>query len=151
MEMQDLSRVFGCQIEAAGGDGSGTSATILLDEVDRQLAEYFSGARQSFDLPLDLRGSAHQMRVWAELLRIPFGETISYGELAERVGSSPRAVGGANGSNRVPIVVPCHRVIAVDGSLGGFGGGVSVKRRLLELEGARAVFNTKADQKIIWN
>ena len=135
-EKQDLSRLFACRVEAANEFETATPATDLLDEVERQLGEYFAGGRRRFDLPLDLRGTAHQKRVWSELLKIPFGETISYGQLAERVGSSPRAVGGANGSNRVPIVVPCHRVIAADGSLGGFGGGLPVKQHLLELEGS---------------
>ena len=86
----------------------------LLDRLESQLGEYFAGTRRDFDLPLDMPGSAFQERVWAELRRIPYGETISYRELAERVdaGAAYRAVGRANGSNRVAIVVPCHRVIA---------------------------------------
>ena len=107
-----------------------------LREAKRQLGEYFDGKRQDFDLPLGAGGTQFQRRVWAELQRIPFGETISYGELAARIGrpSGSRAVGQANGANRLPIVVPCHRVISHDGKLGGYGGGLPTKQRLLDLE-----------------
>ena len=110
----------------------------LLDRADRQLREYFAGERRDFDLALDIPGSAFQERVWDELRRIPYGETISYRELALRVGApqAPRAVGRANGSNRVAIIVPCHRVVAAGGGLGGYGGGLPAKRHLLELEGS---------------
>lgn len=108
----------------------------LLDAVEAQLAEYFAGERAAFDLPIDAPGSAFQERVWSELRRIPYGETISYGELARRVGvpAGSRAVGRANGSNRIAIIVPCHRVIAAGGGLGGYGGGLDAKRQLLDLE-----------------
>jgi O-6-methylguanine DNA methyltransferase len=108
----------------------------LLDRVEAQLDEYFAGARRAFDLPLDHPGSAFQERVWGELGRIAYGETISYRELALRVGSpqAPRAVGRANGSNRLAVIVPCHRVIAAGGGLGGYGGGLPAKRFLLDLE-----------------
>ena len=108
----------------------------LLDRLASQLAEYFGGTRGEFDLPLDVPGSAFQERVWAELRRIPYGETISYRQLAERVdaGAAYRAVGRANGSNRVAVIIPCHRVIAAGGGLGGYGGGLEAKRRLLDLE-----------------
>lgn len=111
-----------------------------LDLALRQLEEYFAGERREFDLLLAPRGTPFQIRVWEELHRIPYGETVSYGELAERIGQpeAVRAVGSANGSNPLPIVVPCHRVIGADGSLTGYGGGVDVKRALLDLErGAR--------------
>lgn len=110
----------------------------LLDRLESQLAEYFAGGRQAFDLPIDLPGSSFQERVWAELRRIPYGHTISYRQLAERVGAAAayRAVGRANGSNRLALVVPCHRVVAANGGLGGYGGGLPAKRRLLELEGS---------------
>jgi methylated-DNA-[protein]-cysteine S-methyltransferase len=101
-----------------------------------QLDEYFAGTRTTFDLPLRLHGTDFQVEVWAQLRRIPYGETISYGELAQRVDrpEAARAVGAANGQNPIAIVVPCHRVIGADGSLTGFGGGLPWKRRLLDLE-----------------
>ncbi|MCM2439713.1 methylated-DNA--[protein]-cysteine S-methyltransferase [Agrobacterium vitis] len=103
-----------------------------------QLRAYFNGTRQEFDLPLDLEGTDFQRDVWQELIRIPFGMTISYGELARRIGrlSASRAVGAANGANPLPIVIPCHRVIGSNGSLTGFGGGLDTKKWLLTLERA---------------
>jgi methylated-DNA-[protein]-cysteine S-methyltransferase len=102
----------------------------------RQLAEYFDGRRRHFDLRLAPEGTPFQTRVWAELCRIPFGTTISYRELAARIGqpAAVRAVGLANGRNPIAIVVPCHRVIGADGSLTGYGGGLDRKRYLLGLE-----------------
>ena len=107
-----------------------------LDAAKRQLAEYFDGDRREFDLPLAPDGTAFQLRVWEELRRIAYGETISYGELARRIGqpTASRAVGAANGRNPLSIVVPCHRVIGADGTLTGFGGGLPVKQALLDLE-----------------
>jgi methylated-DNA-[protein]-cysteine S-methyltransferase len=111
----------------------------VLKEAASQLEEYFAGERIEFDLPMELDGTAFQREVWAELTRIPYGKTISYGELARRVGrpSGPRAVGQANGRNPIAIIVPCHRVLASNG-IGGYGGGLRVKRALLELEGVTA-------------
>ena len=108
----------------------------LLDAAEDQLGQYFAGTRTDFELPLDLPGSAFQERVWGELARIPYGATISYRELAGRVGvpAATRAVGRANGSNRLAVIVPCHRVVASDGGLGGYGGGLAAKRFLLDLE-----------------
>ncbi len=105
-----------------------------------QLAEYFAGERCSFDVPIDQPGTPFRRRVWAELRRLEYGEVISYGELARRVGNpaASRAVGAANGANAVAVIVPCHRVLASDGSPHGYGGGLWRKARLLELEGARA-------------
>ncbi|GAA4622315.1 methylated-DNA--[protein]-cysteine S-methyltransferase [Actinoallomurus vinaceus] len=102
----------------------------------RQLEEYFDGRRTVFDLPLALTGTAFQRRVWAELCEIPFGETVSYGELAERIGrpTAARAVGLANGKNPVGIIVPCHRVVGSSGDLTGYGGGLNRKRHLLAFE-----------------
>jgi len=107
-----------------------------VDVLRRQLQEYFSGERALFDLELLPIGTDFQRRVWTELSRIPYGETISYGELARRIGNhkAMRAVGLANGRNPIPIVVPCHRVIGADGSLTGFGGGIERKRWLLDHE-----------------
>lgn len=104
-----------------------------------QLEEYFAGKRQTFDLPLRPEGTAFQRSVWDALRNIPFGTTISYKQLAERIGNpaAVRAVGRANGSNPIPIIIPCHRVIGADGSLTGFGGGLPLKQYLLHLEGAR--------------
>lgn len=104
--------------------------------VRRQLEAYFEGGLFEFDVPLSLTGTPFQRRVWEELRRIPYGTTISYGELARRVGNpaASRAVGSANGKNPISIIVPCHRVIASDGSLGGFGGGLDRKEWLLSLE-----------------
>ena len=101
-----------------------------------QLAEYFAGHRRDFDLELELAGTPFQREVWAALREIPYGETISYGELARRVNRpwASRAVGAANGRNPVAIIVPCHRVIGSDGTLTGYGGGLERKRTLLELE-----------------
>ena len=110
----------------------------ILRETARQLAEYFAGTRRAFNLPLAPRGTAFQCEVWTALATIPFGEMISYAQLASRVGkpTAMRAVGAANGRNPLPIVLPCHRVIGADGSLTGFGGGLPTKRFLLQLEGA---------------
>jgi methylated-DNA-[protein]-cysteine S-methyltransferase len=107
-----------------------------LLKAERQLQEYFSGQRQDFDLPLDMRGTDFQKNVWEALRTIPFGETRSYGELAVRLGkpSASRAVGAANGRNPISIVVPCHRVIGSSGKLTGFAGGLEVKAHLLSLE-----------------
>ena len=101
-----------------------------------QLEEYFAGKRTRFELPLAPRGTAFQKAVWNQLLRIPFGETTTYGEIARALGkpAACRAVGGANHHNPLSIVIPCHRVIGADGSMTGYGGHVSNKRRLLELE-----------------
>jgi O-6-methylguanine DNA methyltransferase len=105
----------------------------------QQILEYLDGKRVAFDLPLDLRGTDFQRRVWAELLGIPYGETRTYAELARTLGEpgAARAVGTANGANPCAIVVPCHRVVAAGGKLGGFGGGLPLKRKLLALERAR--------------
>ncbi|MGI5340861.1 methylated-DNA--[protein]-cysteine S-methyltransferase [Streptomyces sp. CA-181903] len=121
-----------------GDEGFGHPDPAPFGQVARQMAAYFEGRLTRFDVPLDLRGTAFQRRVWAGLLEIPYGETMSYGELARHIGapSASRAVGLANGKNPVSIIVPCHRVIGADGSLTGYGGGVDRKRRLLELEGA---------------
>jgi methylated-DNA-[protein]-cysteine S-methyltransferase len=108
----------------------------VLGEARRQLADYFAGTRTTFDLPLSLHGSAFQRRVWEALTEIPYGETWSYGQLAERLGDPrlTRAVGSANGRNPVAVVVPCHRVIGANGSLVGYAGGLDRKKTLLALE-----------------
>ena len=108
-------------------------------DLARQLAEYFAGDRRSFDIELDPSGTEFQLLVWQGLRTIEFGETISYAELATRIGNTKavRAVGGANNRNPISIVIPCHRVIGKDGSLVGYGGGIDRKRTLLDLEGHR--------------
>ena len=111
-----------------------------LAPVVRQLEEYFAGERRTFDLALAPGGTPFQAQVWAELCRIPYGETLSYLQLAQRIGNprAVRAVGLANGSNPIAIVIPCHRVIGADGSLTGYGGGLPTKRWLLGLESGGA-------------
>jgi len=117
--------------------GSTTSQPAILDLAEREIREYLAGARQTFTVPLDLgEGTAFQQDVWHGLQEIPYGETLSYSELAQLVGRprAPRAVGNANHHNPISIIVPCHRVIAADGSLGGYGGGLWRKQTLLDLE-----------------
>ncbi len=111
----------------------------VVRETVRQLKAYFSRKLTRFDLPLSPEGTPFQLTVWRELERIPYGEVISYGELARRIGKpkASRAVGAANGANPIPIVVPCHRVIGSNGTLTGFGGGLPIKEKLLALERAR--------------
>jgi methylated-DNA-[protein]-cysteine S-methyltransferase len=113
-----------------------------LHEARAQLKAYFAGKLTTFDLPLAPQGTEFQQQVWLELLRIPYATTINYGELARRLGDplASRAVGAANGRNPLPIVVPCHRVIGADGSLTGFGGGLPVKRFLLDHEQHHSTF-----------
>jgi len=114
-----------------------TDVSPLLDAARQELEEYFAGRRRAFSVPLSIHGTPFQERVWRALMEIPYGETLSYGELARRVGNTKaaRAVGMANHVNRLPIFIPCHRVIGVDGRLTGYGGGLEIKRILLETEG----------------
>jgi methylated-DNA-[protein]-cysteine S-methyltransferase len=114
-------------------------ASDTCDAVATQLLEYFEGKRRTFDVELALRGTPFQVAVWEELCRIPYGDTITYAELALRVGrpSAVRAVGAANGANPVPVIVPCHRVIGSNGTLTGYGGGIERKQWLLAHEGRR--------------
>ena len=109
----------------------------FLFNVFDELKEYFNGRRKIFSVPLDLHGSEFQLKVWNELLKIPFGKTVPYKTISERLGDekSIRAVGKANGANPVPIIIPCHRVINADGSLGGYSAGLNIKEKLLKLEG----------------
>lgn len=119
------------QLAEAGAQGAARCRTAIA-----QLREYFAGARRDFDLPLRPHGTSFQLAAWQQLQRIPYGSTISYAEEAARLGrpQAYRAVGGANGKNPLPIVIPCHRVIAADGSLGGFSAGLAKKQWLLEHE-----------------
>lgn len=112
----------------------------VLARAVAQLDEYFAGVRREFNLPTDVSGTEFQKRVWRELSRIPYGKTFSYRDIAKRIGKekATRAVGTANGRNPLSILVPCHRVIAADGSLGGYAGGLEIKIKLLELERGHA-------------
>lgn len=118
------------------GGGACRPPTSLLATAADQLAAYFAGDRKDFDLPVAPRGSAHDRAVWRAMCAIPWGETRTYGEVARGIGSSPRAVGGACGANPLPIIVPCHRILAAGGRLGGYSGagGGATKRALLALE-----------------
>lgn len=109
----------------------------ILLSAEKELNEYFSRNRKSFSVPLEMRGTYFQKQVWEALLAIPFGETRSYGQIANQLGNpnATRAVGAANGQNPIPIIVPCHRVIGANGKLTGFGGGLEIKDQLLTLEG----------------
>jgi methylated-DNA-[protein]-cysteine S-methyltransferase len=117
-------------------DRSWREDAAIFAETTEQLRSYFAGERIAFDLPLILEGTEFQKKVWTALQTIPYGETISYKGLAERIGNpnAVRAVGAANGANPIPIIIPCHRVIGNDGSLTGFGGGLPLKKKLLQLE-----------------
>ena len=123
-----LKRVLRAEFEEGTSD--------VIEETVRQLDEFFAGKRREFDIPLLFVGTDFQRKVWNELLNIPYGQTISYGEMARRIGmpKSVRAVANANGSNAISILAPCHRVIGSDGTLTGYGGGLAAKRMLLELE-----------------
>jgi methylated-DNA-[protein]-cysteine S-methyltransferase len=122
--------------EAAPPDPAWRRDATPFQAAIRQLAEYSEGRRRTFELDLDFSGTAFQVQVWHVLRAIPYGRTISYGELAARIGQpgAARAVGAANHANPLPIVIPCHRVIGADGSLTGFGGGIAIKRTLLQFE-----------------
>jgi methylated-DNA-[protein]-cysteine S-methyltransferase len=124
-------------------DLSGTRGGALLNEPARQLRAFFAGQLRDFDLPLKPRGTAFQQRVWKLLREIPFGQTISYGELARRTGNpaASRAVGLANGSNPISIVIPCHRVIGSNGKLTGYGGGLENKRWLIDFERSQLFYS----------
>jgi AraC family transcriptional regulator of adaptative response/methylated-DNA-[protein]-cysteine methyltransferase len=129
----DLERRLGREFQV--GDGPGAAH---LHNAEEELRAYFAGRLKDFTVQLHAPGSEFDERVWAELRRIPFGATISYGELAVRIGNpnAQRAVGAANGRNRIAIIIPCHRVIESNGKMRGYGGGIDRKRKLLDLEGA---------------
>lgn len=135
-----ISEEDGAIVALDWGRGSDQESTPLLREARDQLHDYFDAKRMNFQLPLAPHGTPYQRRVWAALTRIPAGETRSYLDIAREIASVPRAVGQANGANPIPILIPCHRVIAANGALGGFSGGdgPSTKRYLLQHE-ARAL------------
>jgi methylated-DNA-[protein]-cysteine S-methyltransferase len=126
-------------VRTSVGEAPSEPASGVLRDAIEQLGEYFKGRRKAFDLPLELRGPEFHRRVWTALCDIPYGQTISYGQLAKNVGDpdAARAVGSANGANPIAIIVPCHRVIGSDGSLIGYGGGLRRKQTLLDLESGR--------------
>lgn len=133
-----LTEVEGHLVRLAFGRGDGGDReTPLLRDAARQVHDYAAGGRRSFDLPLAPRGSEFEQRVWQALQAIPYGATATYGELARQIGGEARAVGQACGSNPIPVIIPCHRVLSAQGS-GGFSapGGLDTKYRLLVLEGA---------------
>ncbi len=133
-----------------GRDGVRRDDAAPFAEVKRQLAAYFDRKLRIFDLPLTAHGTPFQMRVWEELGKIPYGSTLSYGELAQRIGNpnASRAVGLANGRNPISIIVPCHRVIGANGSLTGYGGGLERKQALLALESSVLARESRRDGRI---
>jgi len=132
----DENAVMGLYFADANGKRGEENTNTVLKSCIIQLEEYFSGKRKVFDIKVNPEGTDFRKCVWNELLKIPYGETVSYGEIAERIGNpkSVRAVGLANGSNTISIIIPCHRVIGKNGNLVGYGGGLQNKRFLLELE-----------------
>jgi methylated-DNA-[protein]-cysteine S-methyltransferase len=135
----DVSRLRPPPVATTGEGGAD-----ILAAARQQLDEYFTHRRVTFDLPLDPRGTPFQLRVWNALREVPYGETVSYSEIARRIGAADavRAVGAANGANPIPIVVPCHRVVGARGELTGFGGGIERKRWLLAHE-TKALLDSK--------
>jgi methylated-DNA-[protein]-cysteine S-methyltransferase len=135
-----VSEEAGAIVALDWGQGRDQDDTPLLRRACAQIQQYFDGTRQVFDLPLAPNGSAFQRRVWEALRAIPAGETRSYGDLAASLGTSARAIGGANAANPIPILIPCHRVVGAGGALGGYSGGdgVPTKRFLLALEARSA-------------
>jgi len=131
-----ISEENGAIVALDWGQGRDQQPTPLLQRARSQLQDWFDGRRRSFDLPLAAAGTPFQQRVWAGLRNIPFGQTRSYGELAHLLGTAPRAIGQAMGANPLPILIPCHRVLAARGAIGGYSGhdGVTTKRLLLSHE-----------------
>lgn len=139
LEFTELTRGLAreiAQVEAARGGPARPGQNALTEQLGRELAQYYAGQRRDFGVPLDLVGTPFQTDVWQALLKIPYGETRSYGEQARSIGrpTATRAVAAANGNNKIGVVVPCHRVIGSDGSLTGYGGGLPRKQWLLALE-----------------
>lgn len=134
-----ITRATWLEAEADGTEDA--ASTPLLMEAAAQLKDYFEGSRQLFDLPLRPSGGAFQRSVWAEMRKIPYGSVKTYGDLAKALGGEARAVGGACGSNPIPILIPCHRIVGADGTMTGFSGrrGVETKLDLLRHEGAMLI------------
>lgn len=135
----DSRALVGLSIVKRVPPSADNSTHQVLQQARRELDQYFAGTRKHFDVPVELMGTAFQRSIWNLLTKIPFGDTVSYGELAEKVGKphAARAIGGAVGANPVPIIVPCHRVMGVSGLITGYsaGDGISTKKVLLDLEG----------------
>lgn len=129
--------IEGLHIDKYAESGATTITSELLEEAQMQITEYFAGKRREFTLPLHTNGTAFEEEVWRVIASVRYGETISYGEIARRIGreKAVRAVGGACGKNPIPILIPCHRVLRSDGGIGGFALGIDAKRLLLGLEG----------------
>lgn len=140
--------VTGLFFGATAPKGAVTEETALLHRAAEQLDEYLRGERTAFDLPLEAEGTAFQKSVWRALLEIPYGQTRSYGDIARRVGSPKacRAVGMANNRNPIAVMIPCHRVVGANGALVGYGGGLPIKKKLLELENPAAAVNESREE-----
>ncbi len=139
-------RAVESELRAQSGEPLQQEQSARLEEASRQLLDYLAGRRNTFDVPLDLsQGTSFQRQVWRTLQRVPYGKLRSYQWIAARVGGRhyARAVGNAVGANPIPIVIPCHRIVAHDASLGGFSGGLSIKRKLLALEGTLPMLRSK--------
>jgi methylated-DNA-[protein]-cysteine S-methyltransferase len=138
--VRGAGRVGPNQDTGSGFEDGNTEDRAIIQETQRQIAEYFDGDRRNFDLPLIIDGSDFQVRVWQAITRIPYGEVMSYADVAAAAGSPGafRAAGSACGSNKLALVVPCHRVIAANRNIGGYGGSLPTKRTLLHLEGSLA-------------
>lgn len=134
-----ISEEDGAVVSLDWGWAMSNKPTSLLRRAERQLNSYFDGKLEEFDLPLNPAGTGFQKRVWKLMTKIPYGRTWSYGDIAEKLRSAPRAVGGACGANHIPIIIPCHRVLAANGKMGGYSGdgGLDTKTALLRLEGAK--------------
>lgn len=134
-----ISEEDGAVVSLDWGWAMSNKPTSLLRRAERQLNSYFDGKLEEFDLPLNPAGTDFQKRVWKLMTKIPYGRTWSYGDIAEKLRSAPRAVGGACGANHIPIIIPCHRVLAASGKMGGYSGdgGLDTKTALLRLEGAK--------------
>lgn len=132
-QFKNLKSILGENLEIIEAE------TPILSALKGEMTEYFAGTRKIFSVPLDFIGTGFQKTVWNELLKIPYGTTVSYMQLSETIGNTKaiRAVANANATNKIAVVVPCHRVIGTDGSLTGYAGGLERKRRLLNLEGSR--------------
>jgi methylated-DNA-[protein]-cysteine S-methyltransferase len=139
--LADGDKLVAIEFEDQHSDRGEEGINTILRDTREQLAEYFIGKRQRFDIPLGAGGTEFQHSVWNALVEIPYGRTCSYGDIAKKLDKpkAVRAVGAANGKNPIPIIVPCHRVIGANGKLTGFAGGLDIKERLLSLEGISSI------------